>query len=214
MKKNPELTEQTKQNLVEAFWGLYSEKKLTQISVKEITEKAGYNRSTFYSYFNNTEEVLNYVVEGLFVKAKEIGKFHNEYMHKGYMNKVIELESSFEEERNRDFVQFYIENSKYLSVLFDKIKTPVFSKHLLNLIQPQYLEFMDKLAEEEKKELAYLIEYKICGIFAMVAKWKKCGEDIPIERLFELLSMMSMEGFAHSVEQIIGHRCNDMIKDT
>jgi len=207
MKKNLELTEHTKQNIVEAFWSLYGEKKLTQISVKEITEKAGYNRSTFYSYFNNTEEVLNYVVKELFVKAREIGKFHN-----GYMHKSMSTDPNFEEERNQEFIQFYIENSKYLSVLFDKMKTPIFSKHLWNLIHPRYLEFMEKLAEEEQRELAYLIEYNFCGIFAMIAKWHKCGEDIPIERLLELFNMMSMEGFTHSVEQIIGDKCADTMK--
>ena len=48
MKKQPELTAQTKQNLMEAFWQLYCQKSVEKVSVKEITAKAGYNRSTFY----------------------------------------------------------------------------------------------------------------------------------------------------------------------
>ena len=53
------------------------------------------------------------------------------------MNKEIALDSDFEEERNRDFVQFYIENSKYLSVLFDKIKTKYRMLHIERLQIPK-----------------------------------------------------------------------------
>ena len=53
--------EQTKENLVEAFWTLYKDKPLEKITVKEITDKAGYNRGTFYSYFKDTYERAGHV---------------------------------------------------------------------------------------------------------------------------------------------------------
>ena len=52
MKKQPELTAQTKENLMEAFWQIYCEKRIEKVTVKEITAKAGYNRSTFYRVFH------------------------------------------------------------------------------------------------------------------------------------------------------------------
>ena len=51
MKKQPAITEQTKQNLMDAFWSYYARKKIEQITVKQITEKAGYNRGTFLNIF-------------------------------------------------------------------------------------------------------------------------------------------------------------------
>ena len=57
--------EQTKENLVEAFWTLYKDKPLEKITVKEITDKAGYNRGTFYSYFKDTYEMQKYVRDSL-----------------------------------------------------------------------------------------------------------------------------------------------------
>ena len=48
MKKQPHITEQTKNNLRIAFWSLYAQKPIEKISIKEITELAGYNRGTFF----------------------------------------------------------------------------------------------------------------------------------------------------------------------
>ena len=51
MNKRIEITAQTKQNLIDAFWSLYTEKRIEDITVKDITHKAGYNRGTVYEYF-------------------------------------------------------------------------------------------------------------------------------------------------------------------
>lgn len=65
MKKQSEVTAQTKQNLVGAFWSLYCEKRIEKITVKEITLKAGYNRGTFYEYFTDVYDVLEQIEKSL-----------------------------------------------------------------------------------------------------------------------------------------------------
>ena len=53
IKKNPQLTQQTVKRLKEAFWKLYGTKPIEKISVRQITELAGYNHATFYLYFSS-----------------------------------------------------------------------------------------------------------------------------------------------------------------
>ena len=48
MRKQPEVTEQTKANLRTAFWSLYKEKAIEKITIKEITDAAGYNLSLIH----------------------------------------------------------------------------------------------------------------------------------------------------------------------
>ena len=48
----------TKQALQEAFWELYKNKSIEKISVREITERAGYNRGTFYLYYKDVYDIL------------------------------------------------------------------------------------------------------------------------------------------------------------
>src|SRR5699024_10553656 len=55
----------TRNNLIEAFWDIYKIKPLSKITVKEITDKAGYNRGTFYTYFSDINEILTLLKEGL-----------------------------------------------------------------------------------------------------------------------------------------------------
>lgn len=53
MKKSPKRTEMTKKNIAQSFCILYSKMPLNKISVKSVIEYAGYNRSTFYEYFED-----------------------------------------------------------------------------------------------------------------------------------------------------------------
>ena len=64
-KKNPELTGQTIRNIKEAFWKLYEEKPIEKISVKQITDLAGYNRATFYLYFSSVRDVRDQIEDDL-----------------------------------------------------------------------------------------------------------------------------------------------------
>lgn len=71
MNKQPEITEKTKQKFVEAFWELVQEKPISKIAVSELTKRAGYNRSTFYEYFLDTNDLLSYVEKKLLEDVKQ-----------------------------------------------------------------------------------------------------------------------------------------------
>lgn len=61
MKKNPEITDATRQAFEDAFCALYRAKPIETITVKELTEKAGYNRCTFYQYFSDIYGLLTFL---------------------------------------------------------------------------------------------------------------------------------------------------------
>lgn len=58
MNKRPDLTEATRQRFVGAFSELYKTKPVDKITVKELAERAGHNRVTFYQYFRDAYDVL------------------------------------------------------------------------------------------------------------------------------------------------------------
>ena len=59
MNKKQEMAEQTRMNLQEAFWNLYKEKPIEKITIKEVTNLAGYNRGTFYLYYKDIYDMLS-----------------------------------------------------------------------------------------------------------------------------------------------------------
>ncbi|SFV41449.1 TetR/AcrR family transcriptional regulator [Ligilactobacillus acidipiscis] len=55
----------TEQKIMSAFWQLYQEKKISQITVREVIELADCNRSTFYAYFADMYDLLDKFEEQL-----------------------------------------------------------------------------------------------------------------------------------------------------
>ena len=63
--KQSSTTAITRENLAQAFWTLYQKKPIEQIRIHEITDLAGYNRATFYQYFQDIYDVLDYLEQEL-----------------------------------------------------------------------------------------------------------------------------------------------------
>lgn len=62
----------THQSLIDAFWELYTQKRIDKITVREITAKAGCNRGTFYEYFLDVYDVLEQIENGLIPEIDEL----------------------------------------------------------------------------------------------------------------------------------------------
>ncbi|MEJ7550509.1 TetR/AcrR family transcriptional regulator, partial [Staphylococcus hominis] len=61
-KIDPRVT-RTKQLLVDAFQKVSKEKKLSQLTVKNITDEATVNRATFYAHFTDKYDILDYSLD-------------------------------------------------------------------------------------------------------------------------------------------------------
>ena len=71
MNKQPEITAKTREAFATSFCTLYAQKSIDKITVKEITALAGYNRSTFYQYFDDIYDLLDYVEDSLLALMKK-----------------------------------------------------------------------------------------------------------------------------------------------
>ena len=61
MHKQPKITAQTKQNFMKAFMDLNRHTPIEKITVKSLSDKAGYNRATFYNYFADVYDLYESV---------------------------------------------------------------------------------------------------------------------------------------------------------
>lgn len=104
MKKQPERTARTRQNLIDSFWQLYTEKRIEKITIKEIADGAGVYRSTFYEYFADVYDVLE-VVENELTAA--------------FRSAIDDAfsQSDLDDAKNR-ILEFYGEYGEKLAVLF------------------------------------------------------------------------------------------------
>ena len=58
MKKQPEKTARTKQNMIDVFWKLAEEKGFDKVTASALAKEAGVNRATFYSYFTDMDDLV------------------------------------------------------------------------------------------------------------------------------------------------------------
>ena len=159
----------------EALLLLLEKKEYDFITVKEICEKAGVNRSTFYLHYESIDELL----------VETIELINNRFLS-AFNNKVIDPKSSSKNEL------FLIEDKyliPYLTFVKDykKIYKLVHNKpHIFNN-QKAYKELYKNLFEvildkygvlDEEKE--YVFTYFSFGTLAIINKWieKDCKEDI------------------------------------
>lgn len=180
MNKQPSVTAQTRQNLMDAFWEIYIVKRIEKITVKEITDKAGYNRGTFYEYFPDVYHLLDEIESSLIPSVEELPAFSTPYGD----NLGTPLEN---------LLELYKKHIKYYSVLLGEKGDPAFSLRLKNQIKASLIAFL-KTKTEYNIELDYTLEYILSAMIGVMNYWFCRGQDISKERLIELISKLSDGG--------------------
>ena len=62
----------TREKIQRSFWSLYLEKNYRRVTVREITERAGIHRSTFYSHFDTVGDIFDSIKEQQLSLLREV----------------------------------------------------------------------------------------------------------------------------------------------
>lgn len=170
MNKQPEITARTRQNMIDAFWSLYCEKRIEQITVREVASRAGYNRGTFYEYFIDVYDVLNQLEDSLVPKEAELPP-----------TTVLDVEMSLDV-----FIKLYEQKGKYYSVLLGDNGDPAFSKKLKASVKPIVMELIIN-KHLDRVELDYIVEYMLSSMICILDYWFRNQKSLPAEKLIQLM---------------------------
>jgi Transcriptional regulator len=178
MKKHPEIQEATRRNFAEALIALYGERPLDKIDIRTLSDKAGYNRATFYRYFKNIDDLYGYAEEfALAAVKKEILLFYKE--------------RSFDRDFTASFAGLYARWAPYLNLVLDDLGSPRITKIKGAFIR----EFC--LANDlpaDNIELEYVLDIYISCVLSAVNKWRRDDRGLPYERLGDLIRRLLTEG--------------------
>ena len=127
MKKQPQITELTQKKLIDSFWKLYQKEDVMKITVCDICKKAGYDRTTFYRYFNCISDILDYIEDTLINSIKDDIK--NRYRTHDNNNKIIfKGFKSFNDKYGGKIVLFHEKgNRRFYHKFKELIKTDVYA---------------------------------------------------------------------------------------
>ena len=180
MKKQPEITAQTKQNLIDAFWCLYCEKRIEKITIKEITQKAGYNRGTFYEYFTSVYDVLEKLEESLIPAIHELPPISIANQNTG-----MPLDM---------FMTLYEQNSKYYSVLLSDKGDPAFARKLKNSTKPVIKQAFLENYNINPIEFDFILEFVLSAMIGIMSYWFMEDKILPAEDLVSLMHDLMENG--------------------
>ena len=159
----------------EALLLLLEKKDYEFITVTEICQKAGVNRSTFYLHYESIDDLL---IETLDMINKKFLETFN--------NKTLNVSKSTKED-------LYLINDEYLIPYLNLIKE---YKHVYKLIHDKpllfkkqytseflYKELFSKILDKygvDSSEKEYIFSYFSLGLVALIQKWieKDCQDDI------------------------------------
>ncbi len=183
MKKNADKTTQTKADIQDAFWHLYSKQPIESITVQNLCDIAGYNRSTFYLHFHDMYELLNSIEEEQLCGMKNCAEacLKKVSKTKSKMVRVLAL---------KEAVSYYDKNEKYIKVLLGEKSDPAFIIRLKDELKPLWREYvvapnLDESRSEEEIDL--LLEYTLSGSLFMISMWFKNPGEVSAMQLGHLI---------------------------
>lgn len=188
MKKNPEITAKTRQCLVDAFWCFYAKKSIGKISVKEITEKAGYNRSTFYEYFADVPAVLAYVEDSILPTIGDLPPY-------AVQGDAASLPIDY-------LVSVYTVHSQYYRVLLGEHGDPSFSARLKQRIKGKLLQMLSPDADIQNVKLDYALEFILSAMIGILTHWFADAERMEQEELLALIAQLTQGDMFRAVKSI------------
>ncbi|MBE6645804.1 MAG: TetR/AcrR family transcriptional regulator [Ruminococcaceae bacterium] len=163
----------------EALITLLEKKDFEYITIKEICDAAGVNRSTFYLHYENTSDLLKettrYILDKHFAYYSADTKGITEHFVNCELRNLVFITSkylvpylSFIKDNQRIFK---VSIKQFNSLSMDDVYGKMF-EHIFNPILERF--------RVPEKERAYVMKFYLTGIYAIVMEWldKSCSDDM------------------------------------
>ena len=180
MNKNESKYFNTAIRMDEALITLLEKKDFEYITIKEICDTAGVNRSTFYLHYDNTSDLLKETTR--YIIDKHLAYYEIDKQH------IISLQ--FEACKREDLL-FITEEylAPYLAFIKDnqrlfKVSIKQFhSMHMDEVYGRMFEHIFNPILEHFKvpeNERGYVMKFYLTGVFAIVMEWidKNCSDDM------------------------------------
>ena len=154
----------------EALFTLLEKKDFEYITVKEICEKAGVNRSTFYLHYETVGDLLDECVEYTNRKCFEKfgGKQENvsENIRNGNLNDLIFITPEY----LKPYLEFVKENKRLFKVALLRPSTLRAEKTFADLFRDVFSPVLDCFHYSNESK-PYVISFYVSGLIAIVSEW-------------------------------------------
>ncbi len=160
--------------LKESLLALMQEKRFSDISARDITDRADLNRGTFYLHYPDTQALLESIEDDIMAEVQELIDMHRGSQSGEVSLKPVLLPVLDYIEEKQGMIRLMLKNN-YASNFLDKLHNIIYKNSL------EYAKKRFRIEQEEK--LDYFLSYASFGIMGMVKEWTHNGMTLPKEKL-------------------------------
>ena len=183
----------TKDAIVDAFGELLTERPLNKITVKDIVDRCGINRNTFYYHFEGIPSLMEQTVK---------------YM----TDQIIQAHSKFGSPMDciAPFVQYCTDHKKAILHIYRSVQREVFLTYLDRAAMYTVSQYVEATtaglfsSESQTKEKKLLIRYYKCTLVGSLLDWLDAGMEYDLmassESLCELFAGSGKQAFLKCLE--------------
>ena len=179
MNKQELKSKKTKNKLCAAYLKLLRTKNINQITIREITGNAGYNRGTFYIYYRDIYDLHDKIKDDFLTKIETSVNLLL------VDNNTINFETIF-----KTIANFFTQNEEILSTLI--IKDTELSNNIKIKMKPLLKKIFAKDLTNNK--IDYVIEYHLSSLFGVITFWILNNKNISRDELFSLIENIIRKG--------------------
>lgn len=175
---NNEQYKKTDLKLKETFMSLINENGRHPITVKDVCQKCGINRSTFYAHFEDINALMDSLMTDMLSECICFQNHPFEQISPEAIFSPDNIEMVLEEIKNhKNLYLYYIEQNTYH-------KAHKYAEQLLNDIVVSKIKSNNDSSE---KHLHYYYAYVISGIIAIINEWLLCGNTETAREIAEII---------------------------
>ena len=186
MNKNETKYLATARLMNEALFLLLEKKNYEFITVKEICEKAGVNRSTFYLHYETMEDLLTESIEYIIKKRNSIYReqelLDREKIDSCSLDELVLITPSY----ILPYLQFVKENIRIFNAILSQPKTLRVST-IFNQLFDDYITHIMARFDIPEKDRRYMLTYYLSGMNAVIMAWVRNGCKEETEYIANLL---------------------------
>lgn len=184
---------QTKNDLKDAFWSLYKTQKIEKITIKQITDKAGFNRGTFYVYYTDIYDLFEQIKNECLVEINEHG------------DEMIMLLFARKLEKSKHFIlEFYLKRKMHLKKLLGTDGDPQFVHQIKKILKLKLQKHLKISPTTNNLEIDLILEYIISAHIGVTTYWleQHCESDSP-KPMIDLIQQSMWDGPLQTLQKMI-----------
>ena len=194
MKKltNDHRTRVTRMLIRRAFMSLLAQKPIQSISVKELCERAGINRSTFYAHYTDLHDLLQQIEDEMFAEFEKA------------LDTLYHLDATAPEPVavTTEIFQCLKDNSDLCTVTLSDYGDKAFALKLLQRGRECCMEnYLQYFKGASPRQVEYYYAFVSAGCIGLLRRWLDDGMLLPAGELAQLAENIMMRGLAFLQEE-------------